>query len=287
VKGPWAFEDRARDGGHPEDGPAAGEADLAAVGMAAEHGEEAEVLGGVAELGAVAQKEARQAWRALGGGGREVVGADDVGVIDAGEGDGGGGVEDDRLVVEEAQAERLEGGGEVQTVVIAEHAEDPYGGLFEVLEEELEGLKGGGVGRFAAFEEIPRDDGDIKFEGLNGPYQNGEEGGIKVEVKIGEVKDRKTVQWRGPCGGPVLVVAGLEGEEVAVARLVEAGGAKGQAEEAVAQARPRQARVVLFGAQPRFDPWAVPARWETIHMHKNGGGGARLRQGLDKGIRWP
>jgi hypothetical protein len=84
VVGPGAGELGGRATSVADEGDAAGQADLSAVGVAGEHEVETVVACLVVDLGTVGEQDAAGAWRDAAAGGLEVVGAVKVRIVDAG-----------------------------------------------------------------------------------------------------------------------------------------------------------------------------------------------------------
>lgn len=217
-------------------------------------------------LRAVAEEEAWDSRWTLSGGGGQVIRLKHIGVIDAGEGDGGAGVEDKRLVLKKAQAFWLEDRGKGDAVMITEDAEGATGCGEDLCEEAVEPLQLV-IGRWAAvFEEITGDDGEVKVDVLERAEKFREQAGVQIEVQVGEMQDGEPVHLGGPVADPVGDAACFEGEVVAVAEPVESAGAEREPKEGIAPAGSWQACGILLGLLARLDPRPIPALGK-VHVH--------------------
>lgn len=235
---PGSPEELRRDFGHGDQGAATGEADLASVGMAAEHqvGAGGGCLGG--DLGAVAEEDPGQAGAGRSHGPGDVVGLEEVGIVDPGEQKAGSAfADDDRIVVEEIHPLADEAGPDGEGVVVAEDAVDPAGGTANRSEDPGHG----NLARFLAVAgdvvKIAGEDRHFVAAFLDTGADYRHQGGVEIDMKVGELEDPEAIESGWPSGDPVAEAGQAEVKEIAVSVLVETGGLESPAEEAVRAAR--------------------------------------------------
>lgn len=219
----------ARAGKAADEGDAAGEADLAAVGMAAEH--EVGLVGeGLAKgIGSVCEKDPAGALGDVLGGALEVVGLIVGGVVDAGEVKAlAVALEVGALIEEHRQADGFEHGNLTEEVVVAEDAEARAAQGGDDRLGEGEGL-GKGAGEVVA--EIAGDDGGVVVEGAQELDNAGGESGVGVEVKVRDLQEAEPVEGAGEAGEVPGVLLDAKVAEVAAGALPEACGFEEPGEE--------------------------------------------------------
>lgn len=213
------------------DGDGAGEADLATVGVSAEHEVEAGVGGLAVDLGGVGEEDGDGVSRDVGGGVVDVVGAVVVGVVDAGEvevlvaaSDGDG------LIEEHGDTHGFDGGEHADAVVIAKDGED---WAVEVAADLSEGVKRCDEGTEGLSAEVAGKDAEVVLEGGEEFDETPHGTGVHVGVEVGEVEDGEAVEERWQAGEEDVVVTDLDAGGVVVAAAVETGELEQEAQGGV------------------------------------------------------
>ncbi len=234
TRAPQTAEEGGGDFRHRDEGQAAGQADLAAMGVPAEHEAETGFPGRFGDLGAVAEKDPGEAGGTGPGGGLDGAGAEGVGVVNPGEGEAAVPVpEENRLIDEKAEAEGLEPCRQLEGVMVAENGMNPEGRIPEGGEDRLQARKGFSFLGEGNVPEIPGEDGEVERNTGDPRAGHGNKGRIEVEMEVGKVKDPETVQTAGPGGGAMTDTGQAEIEEITVATLVEPRSPEGGGEDPV------------------------------------------------------
>ena len=228
---PGAEELGGRAAAVPDESVAAGEADLAAVGVSAEHEVEAIAACLVVDFGAVREKDAAGARRDTVAGGFEIVGAVEVRVIGAGDPELLAVVFDrDIFVEEDAESGLFEMRDDFDDVVVAEDGEgaglEGGGDAADVGEAILE-VPGGMIGKVAG------DDGEV----VRGFVDQGDEAIGEafdaIEVEVGKLQKAEAVDGGREIGEGLLAGDGADVEAVGAAAGGETGPAEEEGDEAV------------------------------------------------------
>lgn len=204
---PWAVEESGGDARHTDEVASPWQADLAPVGMSTELEVEACMSGLGCGLGAVAEEDAENGfgWAGLAGGG-DVGATEEVGIIHAGECDGGTArrLEGAGFIEEDRKALLFEPCAKGSGVMIAQNRVGREGALGEGFDNVLEGGEGVAVVGKGAIPEIAGNDGQVALDVAEKAADRVGEGGIEVDMEIGKLENAEAVEIGGQVGMEVV-----------------------------------------------------------------------------------